>query len=514
MKKNLLAVAGIALLVASSATAALVKYKEWAKSPEFTFLATDDEIKAWKKVASDEEAEKFVALFWARRDPDLKTPGNEFQERFEALVKAANERFRIAAGKTSGAFTERGKLFILLGPAKYVDEVAGTKAHGYGFGAAPSSPAGSGEAPSMGMVGNAENAPGTTIGESQVTFTYEAQQLPEWAGVKPIKAIFAVEQTRDSIVSGEGDVRRVEKAAIKAALKNPQLTEAPTRAAAKAAPAPAPAPTISPAAAGALDAAIARAPFGSSDLLALTQPDGETRLMVQAYLEGEVPSAPLRTALLVRQKGGAEVVRAEEPATPRKVLNGYVVDRTLTLAPGDYEVAWIVLDAAGGTLLEARRNVIVPAPSAEFHASELMLAVTDMPADAKPDSPFVFAGRRYLSRGDGTVRTSDGLSYLVRLHGPGLDAATKKALLKPRVKIQPKGKKAMELPAAPDEPIAVTEGKNGQPPIVDIAGTIADANVGEYFKPGEYTITVTIEDAVRGTKLELSRPFTVVAPPK
>ncbi len=72
----------------------------------------------------------------------------------------------------------------------------------------------------------------------------------------------------------------------------------------------------------------------------------------------------------------------------------------------------------------------------------------------------------------------------------------------------------MELPAAPDEPITVAEGKNGERPILDLAGTIADANIGEYFKPGDYLFTVTIEDAYRKSTLELSQEFTIVAPGK
>ena len=77
----------VLLLAATPCLAALDKHKDWEKSPASVYLATDDEKKEWKKIASDEEAEKFIALFWARRDPDLKTPANEFRERFDILVK-------------------------------------------------------------------------------------------------------------------------------------------------------------------------------------------------------------------------------------------------------------------------------------------------------------------------------------------------------------------------------------------------------------------------------------------
>ena len=106
MKRTILSAFSLLLLsavVAVPSLAALDKYKDWVRSPDSVYLATDDEKKEWKKIASDQDAEKFIALFWAKRDPDLKTPQNEFRERFEYLVKLADERF--ALGRTRGALT-------------------------------------------------------------------------------------------------------------------------------------------------------------------------------------------------------------------------------------------------------------------------------------------------------------------------------------------------------------------------------------------------------------------------
>ena len=121
MKRTILSALSLLLLSVAAAfpsLAALDKYKDWEKSPEYAYLATDDEKKEWKKIASDQDAEKFIALFWARRDPDLKTPQNEFRERFEALVKKADELFPL--GRKRGALTERGKALILIGPPKAI----------------------------------------------------------------------------------------------------------------------------------------------------------------------------------------------------------------------------------------------------------------------------------------------------------------------------------------------------------------------------------------------------------
>ncbi len=106
----------LSVAAAFPSLAALDKYKSWEKSPEYAYLATDDEKKEWGKIASDQDAEKFIALFWARRDPDLKTPQNEFRDRFEALVKKADDT--VPLGRRRGALTERGKALHPHRPAE------------------------------------------------------------------------------------------------------------------------------------------------------------------------------------------------------------------------------------------------------------------------------------------------------------------------------------------------------------------------------------------------------------
>ena len=59
MKRFLFALAGLAITV--SALAELSKYKDWDRSPEAYFL-TPAEQTEWKKVSTDEEAEKFIAI--------------------------------------------------------------------------------------------------------------------------------------------------------------------------------------------------------------------------------------------------------------------------------------------------------------------------------------------------------------------------------------------------------------------------------------------------------------------
>jgi len=93
-------------------------HQEWGKGP-VQWIMTADEQRQWKQVATDDEADKFVALFWARRDPTPATPLNEFKADFDQRVAAADDRFpdRDAQGNviTRGAMSDRGRALVILG---------------------------------------------------------------------------------------------------------------------------------------------------------------------------------------------------------------------------------------------------------------------------------------------------------------------------------------------------------------------------------------------------------------
>ena len=44
-------------------------YKDWLEK-DVTYIITDEERKAFKKLETDEERERFIEEFWRRRDPD------------------------------------------------------------------------------------------------------------------------------------------------------------------------------------------------------------------------------------------------------------------------------------------------------------------------------------------------------------------------------------------------------------------------------------------------------------
>ncbi len=52
----------------------------WMKE-EVKLLITSEEESAFKKLKTDEEKDKFIALFWAKRDPSPLDKANEFKDR-------------------------------------------------------------------------------------------------------------------------------------------------------------------------------------------------------------------------------------------------------------------------------------------------------------------------------------------------------------------------------------------------------------------------------------------------
>ena len=97
-----------------SAFAALSeKYNDFGKGPA-KWLMTRDEQKKWKSIQTDDEAQAFIDLFWARRDPTPGTFVNEYRQEFDARVKYARENYshRITP---DGAMSDRGHAVIVLG---------------------------------------------------------------------------------------------------------------------------------------------------------------------------------------------------------------------------------------------------------------------------------------------------------------------------------------------------------------------------------------------------------------
>lgn len=176
MKNRLVGVAVICFLTVAAFAGGLSKYKGWDKTPQ-GYLMTADERAQWANVKTDDDADKFVKDFLARRSPD-------FPDQVNRATAAADKYF--TSGKTPGSLTERGRLVIILGPPSAMS-VVNTPVRGAmrspSGGALTNANEGGGGATSGGgstedYMGAANNA---HAGDSVIhtySFTYDANRLP------------------------------------------------------------------------------------------------------------------------------------------------------------------------------------------------------------------------------------------------------------------------------------------------------------------------------------------------
>ncbi|MHB8093372.1 MAG: GWxTD domain-containing protein [Candidatus Aminicenantales bacterium] len=91
--------------------------KQWLEEV-VPYIITDVEKKVFENLPNEEERGRFIAHFWEKRDPDPATPENEFKTVYYKRIALANKSF--GASGISGWRTDRGKIFILLGPPQEI----------------------------------------------------------------------------------------------------------------------------------------------------------------------------------------------------------------------------------------------------------------------------------------------------------------------------------------------------------------------------------------------------------
>lgn len=215
--KRTIAVA-VALLVCSmSASAQLSTFQVWDESPEGYFM-TAEEREAWKSVASDADAQKFVAEFRARRGGDAFV--NEVKKR------ADNADKYLSIGKTKGSATLRGKAVILFGAPINIS-VSDRQAKG-GYTPPPSSAA----TTNLGVGASTRDSEGESsqLGSGQpgrnfrdFNFTFPAKSNPGFGGKDYSITIEADTATgKDRIAKGGPKAEQLDalfEAAAKASIK-------------------------------------------------------------------------------------------------------------------------------------------------------------------------------------------------------------------------------------------------------------------------------------------------------
>ncbi|HYC91484.1 MAG TPA: GWxTD domain-containing protein [Thermoanaerobaculia bacterium] len=479
------------------------------------FLLTKEEAAAWKNVKSDADAQAFLDLFWARRDPSAGTPQNEYRDLIEQRIKYADEQF--AEGKTRGALTDRGRIFLLYGAPSRATRQADTSS----MSADPGLDRGS----------SAEKA---TI----VEWTYEGDNARAVFGQSRTLVRFidrmAIQQYR--LERSGFDWNKAQEAAIAKTIVQPNATAAP---AAAAAPAPAavaveaaPAAPAAPTVVTELTTEAFKTAVGGQDSGGhaawgeFVTSFGKTYVPVGVYVpkSAGLTGADVTLFGVVRDANGNNILAFEEPVKATETKGDWFVDHTLTLPAGKHR----------GTFGVAQNGKVVAIASAEMEVagsldkdataiSPLILSNNVYPL-AQPQQatdPFAFGGLRVIPKADRTFRTSDELWYFIELRNPGVaepvlpegqvpvsGSSTGTPLPKVQVKLDVAGKdatgKAVKMAAPPRETDAIE--------LRGVPGHFAIGNAlpPNTFKPGEYTLTIKIIDTIKKSSYTLTDKFKVV----
>ena len=85
--------------------------RKWLDDVAPLMLADEKEI--YENLEEKADRKEFQKIFWARRDPDITTPENEYRPGYEASREKADQDYRLAGRR--GSLTDCGRVFILLG---------------------------------------------------------------------------------------------------------------------------------------------------------------------------------------------------------------------------------------------------------------------------------------------------------------------------------------------------------------------------------------------------------------
>ena len=169
----------------------LSKYKGWDKSPQGD-LMTAAERAQWASVRTDDDADKFVKDFLAKRGPSFVTDVN---------TAAANADKYFSAGRVQGSMTARGKLVIILGPPSSISVSEKTTKGDARLNVDSAMTVGaSGGGASVTDMVNAANGAGSYGGTVHVyAFTYPADKLPAAYGKSLVVEVEVAEGGGDRI---------------------------------------------------------------------------------------------------------------------------------------------------------------------------------------------------------------------------------------------------------------------------------------------------------------------------
>ncbi len=526
------------LSLASPAVWAVGPVDQLLEGPAACLLTTDERAEA-EAIGDPAEAARFVALFWARRDPDPSTPVNEFREDFQARVRAADAQF--GEGPTRGAVTDRGRVLILLGmPAErrvgsvadYLDALYNDLRRRNEDGTERNTRIG--EAQDVERMLTASKGPVGRRGDFQdvapdAKFRDEADpsSLTVSHGVRfdPVKAVTDVWVYRREHLPGHlglpaevevaffdriGDGHYELQTTIRGAERIPAILEA-AAAATVADPALETVPPMalipgleaaSVAQLGWLDAPGAPWPAGGHALAVRgIRAQDDFPLWVAVELPRTVPEPSLAVGRLVDEEGVA-LGTFQRAVEPRPIPGGWLVELSVPVPHAGASLQLALADPDQPIAVRSVRAEPVP-PGSDVAYIGPMVAGAEVveEADAPPGAPFVFGGFHVVPRLDGRYGPDEALSYFCLLaHLGRAEDGELRVAMGLRLYRDGESRPLANTPRQPAEPSAVA-------PWVHMLGS--QLPLAALPGPGAYRLEVSVIDRVTGAERTSVIPFEI-----
>jgi GWxTD domain-containing protein len=520
IRRTVIAAAMLAAVSTSAFAQMSATWADWAKGP-VQFLMTSEEQSKWKQVKSDADAKAFVDLFWAKRDPSPATPNvNEYQIEFDRRVKAADDTFTTARKK--GSVSERGKYLIILGPPTRIAQAKP------GMEPSPSTSAGT------------DSPGGPAQFQPTQVWTYEKGKVDFETGRGNLEVTFVDQYNNGEwMLARSGEATSLAKKLVAAAIKNPNLTEAPKVAAAAPAPAvPAPLPTAPVAAVDstgtikteALRSAITEFkaaktnPYkgGMITFTELVAPSGDAYIPVQLYIPksaGLTAESVTTFFGTVEDSTGAPVLMFEEPATLSTSMGDLYFDKALKLKPGSYKATLGLSGADSKPVVMTSGAMEVKDFNKDTVGVSRLVIAGDMHETEKAalvGAPYAFGKLKIVPKGSKVFSNRDEISYFVEIFNPGIDDASSLPKIQIKLELAGAGKgktpgNTISAPLSDASPLPLS-GASG-PGQYALIGSIPLGEMKNALPAGEYTLRLKVYDQVKKQNYTVEQPLTLTSAP-
>jgi GWxTD domain-containing protein len=461
---------GLALCVLSApAVRALDKdAKKWLD--EVKPIMLPDEEKTYRDLKDKGDVAEFQKIFWARRDPDLETPANEYQAEYQKARADADSRYRIAG--TPGSLTDCGRVFILLGPPDDVKKAEGTADTSIPGRRAPET-------------WTYRDRPGFKFGPTgQIELGFdETCTLPQ--GNRMGEQLNRLAEGR--VVSPNIGYRRGADGKLRLAdqLPKPSPANALLKAPRQDFPISAE-PTM-----------FLRGQDGASYVAGLVKGDASALTLKDA---GGKKSAKVVVGIQAVDETGKSAGSSEREINVDVAPdNSYVASYGMALKPGTYTMKVAVLDPQTGKGSVATLATKLPNYDTEgLTLSPLLVLrdVADMPANPQDAlAAFQLGPMRFIPHYGNVFSTDDSVTLLTFLYNPKVDAATGKPSTTASFLILKDGK-----------PVAKAEDQNYDTP--GAGPSVGPVPLAKYA-PGKYVAQVKVRDNVAKKDLSEEATFEV-----